>query len=398
MHLLNFKITHHSAKIKELESTRFERIEDFYKTFSNSSNIRECMALQTCNRNEFYFIVDDLNSSISEIAKKIKATDKFEIERGILAINHLFNVASGIDSLVIGENQILNQIKNALETAKDYHAIGPILSHITQKALSVGKKVRNETGINIGAVSIGSIAVDFCKSVFGDLRDKIITVIGAGKIGTLVAKALLTHNIKATFVTNRTYQRALRLANNLNGKALKLDKLNDALIISDIIILATAAPHPIITKENLEEVIKKKKSELIIIDISVPRNIELNIELPKLKIYDIDELKSISEENRLKRLSSIKKAEKIIQEAIKMEKKYFQQQVVKPFIASFYTNAEKIRKKELEKLINMLENPSSDEIKNLDKFSQVLINRIFADLTESLKSATITSHLSDITL
>ncbi|MHA1378412.1 MAG: glutamyl-tRNA reductase [Candidatus Helarchaeota archaeon] len=397
MYLLNYRITHHRAKIHELESTRFKNVKEFYDLFNKNPNIKEAIILQTCNRNEFYFIAEDLSKATFEINRSIRFSEKFEIDRGISAINHLFEVASGIDSLVVGEDQILNQIKESFKIAGEKGAVGPILTHIFQKALSIGKKVRSQTEINNGAVSIGSIAVDYCKNNFRTLDDQVITVIGAGRIGTLVAKALLKYGVKATFVSNRTYERAVRLANELKGKALKLDQLDQALLKSNIVILATSAPHPILSKVLLEKIMKTRKDqELIIIDISVPRNIEPEIQIPNLKIYDLDELKIISKKNRAKRIDAIKEAKTVIQKAIKQEERYFRQQFVRPLIASIYSNAEEIRRNELQKLIKLLENPSPMDIKNLENFSQVLINKILANFSLTLKTSAESSLVSSI--
>ncbi|NVM05111.1 MAG: glutamyl-tRNA reductase [Candidatus Helarchaeota archaeon] len=395
MYLLNYRITHHSAKIAELECTRFNNFDGFYEAFSKNSNIIESLILQTCNRNEFYFIVKDLSKAISQINQKIQLSDKFEKQTGLSVIDHLFQVASGIDSLVIGEDQILSQIKDSFNIAQEKKAVGPVLSHIFQKAMSIGKKIRHKTEINKGSVSIGSIAVDYCKKIFGTIQDQVITVIGAGKIATLVAKSLLRHNIKATFVSNRTFARAIRLAKELGGQALRLDELNNALLISDIVILATSAPHPILTKIRLEKIMKKRDGkELVIIDISIPRNIENGLEIPNLKVYDIDEFKSLSKKNRLKRLDAIDETKQIIKEALEVEERYFRQQFIKPLIASIYSNAEEIRKKELEKLIKILKNPSSNDIESLDKFSRALVNKIFADFSSSIKNAAENSGFS----
>lgn len=397
MHLLNYRITHNSAKIIDLENTRFKSVDDFYEIFSGNKNIKEKLILQTCNRNEFYFVVDDLSNAISQINKIIKMSEKFEIDKGLSVIKHLFQVAAGINSLVIGEDQILSQIKEAFQIAQKKQAIGPILTHSFQKALSIGKKVRYQTEINKGAISIGSIAVDFCRNNFGDIENNTITVIGAGKIATLVAKSLQKYNAKTIFVSNRTYMRAERLADELGGKALRLDQLEEALEISNIIILATSAPHPILKKSRLEKIMKKRvENELIIIDISVPRNIEEGIEIPYLKVYDLDGIRAISEENRLKRLKAINEAEKIIETAMEIEERYFRQQFIKPLIASIYTNAEKIRCVEIEKLFKMMKNPSSDDIQYIDKFSQVLISKIFADFSFSIKTAAEDSLFSTI--
>ncbi len=395
MYLLNYRITHHSAKINELECTRFNDFDGFYDAFYKNSNIIESLILQTCNRNEFYFIVKDLSKAIYQIDQKIQLADKFEKDSGLSVLEHLFQVAAGIDSLVIGEDQILSQIKDSFKIAQEKQAVGPVLSHIFQKAMSIGKKVRHQTEINKGAVSIGSIAVDYCKKIFGTIQNQVITVIGAGKIATLVAKSLLRHKIKATFVSNRTYSRAIRLAKELGGQALRLDELNKALKISDIVILATSAPHPILTKIRLKNIMKTRNGkELVIIDISVPRNIENGLEIKNLKVYDIDELKSLSEINRQKRLQAINEAKEIIKNTLEIEERYFRQQFIKPLIASIYSNAEEIRKKELEKLIKILKNPSSNDIQNLDNFSRALVNKIFADFSSSIKTAAESSLIS----
>jgi glutamyl-tRNA reductase len=235
------------------------------------------------------------------------------------AFNHLLRVTAGLESMVIGEDQILNQIWDAYLEAEKTKTVGPILKHLFNRAIAVGRRVRNETGINKGAVSVGSAAVELAVTLLGNLDDKAILVMGAGEIGTLVAKALAHRCLSPIFIANRTYDRAVNLAKDLSGKAVKFDQFVQVMVLADVVICATSAPHYILTKDKVSQLMSQRtnNNDLIIIDISNPRNVEKAVqEVVGVKLYNIDDLTLIAEKNKLQRQKNIDKAIKILDEEL----------------------------------------------------------------------------------
>ena len=219
-----------------------------------------------------------------------------------------------MESMVIGEDQVLNQIWDAFLEAEKAKTVGPILKHLFNRSMAVGRRVRNETGINKGAVSIGSAAVELAINLLGNLENKKILVMGAGEIGTLVAKALARRCLSPIFIANRTHDRAVKLAEDLSGKAVKFDKFEEVLVDADVVICSTAAPHYLLTKEIVSRLMKQRtnKNDLLIIDISNPRNVEKIVqEVAATKLYNIDDLQLIADKNKQERTKASKKQSKL---------------------------------------------------------------------------------------
>ena len=359
------------ADYKKYPTSKLEKLrmdeDEFYEKFDR------CVLLQTCNRVEMYFDVDNLNKIDIDV-------DKFDILEGDGAILHLLRLASGLESMIVGEDQILGQIKKSYLKAKELKKTTKFLDTIFLKAIHVGQRVRNETKINEGGVSIGSAAVELAEKIFG-LKNKNVLLIGAGEIGTLVAKALKERHIKAIIIANRTYERAECLAKELSGIAIHFDKLKEALKYADIVISATGAPHHILTKEDLVDV-----GETIIIDIANPRDVEDSVrELPHIKLFTIDDLRLISEENLKKRKEEIPKVEKIIMEEFENLKRQIKKLEVQDFIKNFTTYIENIRRKEVEKAINMLKNKNKRPEEILEDFSKVFSKKIIHDFVNIIE-------------
>ncbi|AEF97017.1 glutamyl-tRNA reductase [Methanotorris igneus] len=363
------------ADYKKYPTSKLEKLrmdeDEFYEKFDG------CVLLQTCNRVEIYFDVDNLDEIDIDV-------DKFDILEGDEAVLHLLRLASGLESMIVGEDQILGQIKKSYLKAKELKKTTKFLDTIFLKAIHVGQRVRSETKINEGGVSIGSAAVELAEKIFG-LKNKNVLLIGAGEIGTLVAKALKERHIKAIIkaiiIANRTYERAERLAKELSGIAIHFDKLKEALKYADIVISATGAPHQILTKEDLVDV-----GETIIIDIANPRDVDDSVrELPHIKLFTIDDLKLISEENLKKRKEEIPKVEKIIMEEFENLKRQIKKLEIQDFIKNFTTYIESIRRKEVEKAVNMLKNKNKSPEEILENFSKAFSKKIIYDFVNVIE-------------
>ena len=346
----------------------------------------EAMSLQTCNRVELYAVSED-PGILQRFAEEARLPT-MRFVSGDEALLHLLRLASGLDSMIIGEDQILGQLKSAYLLSEKYGAMGPVLSTAVLRAIDCGKRARNETRINKGCVSIGSAAVDLAESMLGNLKEKTILVIGAGEMGTLVAKGMAQKNLKGIYVANRTYEHAVSLASDLGGIAVRLDGICDYIGLADVLICATAAPHLILTKNMVESNIRKP---LLIVDITNPRNVEASIaSLPGITLYNMDSLKQVSEANLEKRRAEVTRVEHIIAEEFEYLKKAYKRQRADQVIRSIYQNTDDVRQEELQKAVARLTSHgglTEPQIKILSEFSQSLTSKILSAPTRRLKIA-----------
>lgn len=300
-------------------------------------------------------------------------------------------LTSGLESMIVGEDQILGQVKELFLMAKKAEAVGKTLDTAFNKAIQVGKRTRNETGINKGSVSIGSAAVELAEKELGGLEGKTVMVIGAGEMGTLVAKALANKNIKVIYVANRTFDKAEALACELNGNAVQYDKMEKYIPKSDVVISATKAPHFVLTHEIMSRLMEERNSDIMLVDIGNPRNIEGSVaQIPGVSLHNIDSLRSISEANLEKRRSEAKKAEIIIEEELVLLKKQYKRQQADTIISALYSKVEQIREKERETAINKLKSRHTIgdiEREVLDDMTNSFAKQILAEPTKILRNA-----------
>ena len=382
-----------------MEAVAFKDKQKALTELRTLENVEECLILQTCNRIEL-FIVTETAEKTAELAKNFlakraqsNAEEAFkaaETSMGNDTFDHLLRVTSGLESMVIGEDQVLNQVWNAYLEAEKAKTLGPILKHLFNRAMIVGRRVRSETGINKGAVSIGSAAVELAVNLLGSLEDKKIMVMGAGEIGTLVAKALARRCLSPIFIANRTYDRAVKLAEDLSGKAVKFNQLEEVLVDADVVICSTAAPHYLLTKEIVSRLMSQRinKSDLIIIDISNPRNVEKAVkEVTTTKLYNIDDLQLIADKNKQKREKSIDKAVKILDKEILILNDDMKSLSVRLIVSSLLSQAEKVRRKELATALNMLGEVDDKQKQILEDMTSILLKQTFIPIVENLRLA-----------
>ncbi len=326
MALVLVGINHKTAPLQVRERVSFtkRRIKESLIELKQKDFITGAVILFTCNRTEIYIESKEKREEGKEqIIKFLYGSRDFTEDdftryfytlEDVDLIGHLFRVASGLDSQVLGENQILGQVKSAWMLAKELGASSAMLDKVFEKAINVGKQVRMETKISCGNVSIGSVAITMLERKLKDLRGKSILIIGAGKIGTLVSKYLKERHSKGIFVSNRTYTKAKELASACKGIAINFDQLKDKLIEVDAVISSTASPHFVLRKELLLDVMQLRKKPLLIMDLALPRDIDPEVKnIPDISLFDLDDLKSIIEENYARRKKEIKFAEAIIQ-------------------------------------------------------------------------------------
>ena len=398
-HVINVRITHKTARVPLMEAVAFKDKENALAEIRSLENVEECMILQTCNRIELYLVSEE-GENTAKLAKDYlakRSTAHFEeaskaIETSLdqETFKHLMNVTSGLESMVIGEDQVLNQVWDAYLEAEKAKTVGPILKHLFNRAMTIGRRVRNETGINKGAVSIGSAAVELAAALLGNLEEKKILVMGAGEIGTLVAKALARRCLSPIFIANRTYDRAVKLAEDLSGKAVKFDQFEEVLVDADVVICSTAAPHYLLTKDLVAKLMKQRvnTNNLVIIDISNPRNVEKTVqEVDKVKLYNIDDLQLIAEKNKQERQKCVEKATQLIDDELLIIDQDMKKLSVRLIIASLLSHAEEIRQKELAKAISMLGDVDEKERRVLDDLTCILLKQTFVPIIENLRSA-----------
>ncbi len=398
-HVINVRITHKTARVPLMESVSFKDKAQGLAEIQSLQDVEECLILQTCNRIEIFLVTGETVHAAGltkeYLAKRAGANFEeahraIEIDLDDYAVNHLLRITSGLESMVIGEDQVLNQVWDAFLEAENAKTVGPILKHLFNRAMTVGRRVRNETGINKGAVSIGSAAVELAVKLLGNLEDKKILVMGAGEIGTLVAKALARRCLSPIFIANRTYDRAVTLAEALSGKAVKFNQFEEVLVDADVVICSTAAPHFLLTKEIVSRLMAQRtnKNDLVIIDISNPRNVEKTVqEVAGTKLYNIDDLQMIADNNKLEREKNIEKAVQILDQELVVLDQDMKSLSMRLIISSLLAHAEEVRQKELLTAFNMLGNLDERQKKILDDLTSILLKQTFIPIVENLRSA-----------
>ncbi len=395
--LINVGLTFKKGRVELLESIRFPKIEAALKDMISLPSIKECLIIQTCNRVEIFAVSDDPHSSITAVFDNLLNSFQldpsvysslFDIRTGNEVIVHGLRLASGLESMIIGEDQILGQVKEALNMAVQAGTVGPFLKLVFSRTLVCGRRVRNETRINKGAVSMGSAAVELAERTLKTLKDKHVLVIGAGEMGFLVAKALKDKKCNALFIANRTYGRAVCLAEELGGEAIRFDNIEKKMVEADITIVTTSAPHYIIRGDRLKRVSSMRKKDLTIIDIGNPRQVE-DLKVSKICSYNIDNLRIIAEENLKKRLNEVEKAEKIVEEEFERLRKMVKKLSVEPLIKALNKKFENVRIQEIERACSFLEHiNSTNEIKPvLEDLSRAIIRKSVHQVIQTIRKA-----------
>ncbi|HEY3419573.1 MAG TPA: glutamyl-tRNA reductase [Methanomassiliicoccales archaeon] len=390
-------ITHKSAGLDQMEAIGGQEPVEMLHDIMALEGVKECALLKTCNRVEIYTVTEEYGTTRKKVEEYINGFIPFNNHENLVqfltnmdSVRHLLRVSSGLESMIIGEDQIQMQVKESFDRALHEKCLGPVLSLVFRKSISVGKKVRTETGVNKGCVSIGSAAVEMAESKLGSLKNKNVLVIGAGEMATLIAKHLIGKGPETVFVSNRTYSRAVELAWALNGKAIRFDALNHFLAQSDVVLVATSASHMVLEKRHLESAmsLREQKGPMLVIDVSFPRNVSLDIqEVPDVQLYDIDGLRDVAQENVMRRKSEMRSAERIISEELDLLDRSLEEMRAGLMLSRLYRKFNEIREREVIKASNRLAS-GEDAHEVIDDFARSLMNRFLADPTEVIKCAT----------
>ncbi|MBS1263450.1 MAG: Glutamyl-tRNA reductase [Methanonatronarchaeales archaeon] len=393
--VLGLHVTHKWCEVDELEAASTGDTESALSHLMEHDSVRECVVMETCNRVEIYVYAEDKEEGRKVLLDFAEHNMDLNVERSIQftsgeeALRHLMEVSSGIDSMVVGEDQILGQVREAYELAKKRGTVHKFLDLAFTKAINVGKKVRTETGINRGAVSVGTVSVDMAEEVLGSLEGRDILVIGAGEMATSVVKCLAEKAPGRITVANRTLSRAEELARQAAGSGVKFSRFTEFLPDADLVISATGAPHPIIEKEDLEGV--ERTLKLLILDISNPRDVSTDVEeLPGITRIDLDGLEAVTTENRRRRRSEAKKVEGMIEQELDLLLRGFEEKQVDNLVGHLHMRAARIRERELKKALQRLgeEDELSDrQVRIIDDMSRSVLGSLLADPTGEIKRA-----------
>ena len=350
--------------------------------------VEEAYYLSTCNRVEYLLVTPDRERTLSglkDFLSRKTGLPRADFEphlyvfEDLEAVRHLFRVACGLDSLVLGEPQILGQVKEAYrEAAGRFRTTGPILNRLLHRTFSVAKRVRTETGIGSYAISVSYAAVELAKKIFGSLKGKTVLLVGAGEMAELAAQHLLSAGAARLLVANRTLSRAVELAEHYGGEALSLEELSDGLLSADIVISSTGAPGFVITRELVRPLLRARKHRpLFLVDIAVPRDVDpaLN-ELENVYLFDIDDLKQVVEENLARRRKEALRAERLIEEEVLKFERWLRELAVYPTIKALRERAEEIRRRELARTLPRLRNLTEEEREALEVMTEALVQKL----------------------
>jgi glutamyl-tRNA reductase len=393
-------LNHRSAPIEVRESVAFEHsyVRDGLTRLRAYPTILEGVILSTCNRVEVVAAASDGRSAFSDISGFLDEQkahrhagpldDHVYAYQGAEAVRHLFRVAASLDSMVVGEPQILGQLKQYYDAAQQAGTVGAILHRLFHRSFSVAKRVRSETGIGSGAVSVSSIAVDLAKRIFDRFDDKTVMLIGAGKMGDLMARHLQSHGVHSLMVTNRTFDRAVALAEKIQGSPIRFEDFSRYLKLADLVIGCAGATEVLIDAAMVERVLRERKQKaMFFLDIGDRRNFDPRINgLDNVYLYNIDDLKSVAEDNLLERSNEAEKAEGIVREEVASFVRWMDSLEQVPTITALRHRFEEIRRREIEKSLGGgLKDLSAQQRAALDELTTAMINKLLHGPISQLK-------------
>ena len=400
MRLFAVGLSHRTAPVELRECVDFSRtgVEGALSALADRDAARELVILSTCNRAEIY-AAGDTDATAETLGRffgeyhalpQEQLTPHLYVHKGADAARHLFRVAAGLDSLVVGEPQILGQVKAAYSAANDLHHTGALTNRLFHSAFAVGKRVRSETGLGEGAVSVSYAAIALAKKIFGDLKGLSVLILGAGEMAKLTGIHLQAQQVRQIAIASRTLATAQGLASRLNGRAVPWTDLDAALGTADIVITATGATEPVLTKERIEEVMRPRRNRpLFIIDIALPRDVESSVgDLDQVFLYNIDDLRAIVKENLARRGAELKRADAIVDEEVGRFAAWMQSREIIPTVVALRQRFETIRQAELARLAPKLNGLPPEARARLDEITHLIVEKLLLTPTEQLKSVT----------
>ncbi len=397
---MNFRligVNHRSApvEVRERFAVPESRLPEAVRRLARYPGIREGLVLSTCNRFELLVHTENGTADVPGFLRDYFAVDPGQVCKYLYdyrerdAVRHVFRVAASLDSMIVGEPQVLGQVKEAYATARAVGAIDSHLDALLTRAFAVAKKIRSETAVGSSAVSVASVAVDLAKKIFGSLSGRAVYLVGAGKMSELAARHLLAHGAGTIFVSNRTPERAEVLARRFDGRAIPFERLYDNADKADIVITSTGAPHAIFRREHGEAFMARRRNRpMFFIDIAVPRDVEPAVnELDGIFVYDIDDLQSVVASHVDDRRREADKAEAMIESEVDRFIARLQTLDVVPTIVSLQEHLETIRQAEIDRVRGRLGELSPEQELAIDAMTRGMINKIMHTPITTLKSA-----------
>ena len=392
--IINVRITFRKSPIHILERFAFKDLSDAYLSFKKHASISECVIIQTCNRIELFTASD--NHDIHKIKKTWASltgleenafADTLEICDNHDAFEHLLKLTSGLESLVVGEEQILGQIKESIAVARNTKASGKRLNKLFDTSIRIGTRIRNSTGISKGGISLGSMAVKLAEENVDDIKSKNVLLIGTGEAATMVAKSLNKRGYEF-HVTSRTVERSIGFSQTLGGKPIKFEDVLSAFDNYEIIFVATIAPYFLITFDKMIESMKSKKSGMMILDLSNPRTVDEQVAtIPGIKLMNIDQIAEMVDKNMTKRKEKVSTVQNIISEEVPIIEATMKRLDAEPLVKDVFTNADSMRIKELQKALQMLGETDEKRIKIIDELTKAVVESIVSAPMNNLRKA-----------
>ena len=392
--IINARITFRKSPIHVLERFAFKDLSDAYLSFKKHASISECVIIQTCNRVELFTASD--NHDVHKIKKTWASltgleenafADTLEICDNHDAFEHLLKLTSGLESLVVGEEQILGQIKESIAVARNTKASGQRLNKLFDTSIRIGTRIRNSTGISKGGISLGSMAVKLAEENVDDIKSKNVLLIGTGEAATMVAKSLNKRGYEF-HVTSRTVERSIGFSQTLGGKPIKFENVLSGFDNYEIIFVATIAPYFLITFDKMIESMKNKKSGMMILDLSNPRTVDEQVAtIPGIKLMNIDQIAEMVDKNMTKRKEKVSTVQNIISEEVPIIEATMKRLDAEPLVKDVFTNADYMRIKELQKALQMLGETDEKRIKIIDELTKAVVESIVSAPMNNLRKA-----------
>jgi glutamyl-tRNA reductase len=400
MHLIVVGLSHRTAPVEQREKAALTdaAARGLVRSLVGRREIHEAVALSTCNRTEVYVRADD--SSVAEEAVCSALVEHTGITRDELdcaryahreerAAIHLLRVASSLDAMVLGESEIQGQVRDAFDQAHEEDTVGPVLDNLFRKALETGKRVRRETLLGAGVVSVARVAVELAREAVVDLTARRVLLVGAGEVAEATATALVEAGVGELAVANRTVSTARRLAERIGGEGVGFDRLAKELAAADIVISSTDAPHTILTHNDVEQAMRTRPGRpMVLIDIAVPRDLEPAIAaVPGVRLYDIDDLERVVERNLNGRIREAERAEIIVQGEARRFAEWRRTLSVAPTIGSLRDMAETIRAGEVAKVTSQLDSLTDADRERIEQLTRSIVNKLLHEPTVRLRAA-----------
>ena len=392
--IINARVTFRNSPIHILEKFTIKNIDDAYEQFKKHSGMGECVIIQTCNRIELFgksktYDLDKIKktwASLTGLGEDV-FDENMEFVENQEAIHHLLKLTSGLDSMVLGEEQILGQIKKSITSARKIKASGQHLNTLFDKAIRVGTRIRNSSGIGRGGISVGSMAVKLAEENIDELKTKKILLIGTGEVSTLVAKSLQRRGY-AFDVTSRTIGRSQAFCETMGGVPIKFEEVLSGFENYNVLFVATTAPYFLVTHERITNAMKDKKNGLMILDLSNPRTVDEKVAtIGGVKLMNLDQIAEMVEKNMNSRLNKVKTIENIINEEVIVLEASMKRLEAEPLVKEVFKNIEHLREKELQKALHMLGEKDEEKIKIIDDLTKAVVESIVSTPMNNIRKA-----------